>query len=141
MSKLNLYSLRDGIVQKQAGLNWGFSEGHVSLADAYIALTQEFIRNAPNYFPAHGETIIVEWDDGTKMECLLEGTQEIDGKIYPKQISTKNDKSVLGKYLRDRLKVSMTKLINLSDLDNYGRRDIDVTKINSNHFKFDFSVR
>ena len=50
------------------------------------------------------DTII--WDDGAMMTCLLEGTQRINGNVEPKQISTYDDKSELGIYLRDRIGVT-----------------------------------
>ena len=51
MPILELYSKRDGIVQKKGGLNWGFSDGHVCIDDAYIAITTNFIKNNPGFFP------------------------------------------------------------------------------------------
>ena len=55
------------------------------------------------------------WDDGVVMECLLEGTQDLDGKRAPKQISTYNDKSILGAYLRKRLGVTSDHIITYED--------------------------
>ena len=138
MPDLELYSVRDGIVQHQSGLNWGFSYGHTCLADAYIALTSHFIRRYPNFFPPHGSVIITEWDDGTVIECLLEGTQEINGMVYPKQISSDGDKSTLGHYLRRRIGVSPTHRIVMSDLTNYGRNYVSVSHIVENRYYFDF---
>lgn len=137
---LNLYSSRENEVQRQAGLNWGFSNGNVNTADAYIALTRNFFYHNSGFFPPHGSVIRVQWDDDTEMVCLLEGTQEINGAIYPKQISTFNDKSILGVYLRRRIGVSMTHRIVRRDLQNYGREDIDVTYLGENNYRFDFSV-
>ncbi|CEQ27360.1 restriction endonuclease PLD domain-containing protein [Paraclostridium sordellii] len=140
MPNLELYSVKDNCVQQQAGLNWGFSVGHVSTEDAYIALTTRFFRENPDFFPNHGSTIITKWDDDKVIECLLEGTQTIDGKIFPKQISSYGDKSILGKYLRQRLGVSNTHRITMDDLRNYGRNYITVTYLGNNEYKFDFSV-
>lgn len=139
MPNLELYSVRDGYVQEQAGLNWGFSQGHVSTEDAYIALTTSFIRNNINFFPAHGSIIRTVWDDNTPMECLLEGTQIINNHTFPKQISSLNDKSILGSYLRRRLGVSPTHRITMQDLSNYGRDYITVT-LQDEVYYFDFSV-
>jgi hypothetical protein len=140
LPNLELYSVRDGIVQQQAGLNWGFSNGHVSLADAYIALTQRFFNTNPNFFPQQGSTILTEWDDGQIIYCSLEGTQDISGVIYPKQISSVNDKSVLGNYLRQRIGVSSTQRITMADLNSYGRIDVSVSHRSGNHYHFDFHV-
>jgi hypothetical protein len=138
MPDLELYSVRDGIVQHQSGLNWGFSNGHVCLADACIALTSHFIRTYPNFFPPHGSIITTNWDDGTVMQCLLEGTQEISGIVYPKQISSLGDKSILGTYLRRRIGVSNSHRITMADLNNYGRNYVTVSQTAPNIYFFDF---
>ena len=141
MPTVYLYSRRENEVQRQAGLNWGFSNGNVCTSDAYIALNKDFFRQNPNFFPAHGNTIRVLWDDDTPMTCLLEGTQEVNGLLYPKQLSTYNDKSVLGVYLRNRLGVSNSHLITRNDLRNYGREDVDIHYDQTNNiYYFDFSV-
>ena len=70
------------------------------------------------------------------MICLLEGSQEVDGILYPKQL-----KSILGVYLRTRLGVSDIHLITRNDLRNYGREDIDIYYDESNDiYHFNFSV-
>lgn len=75
------------------------------------------------------------------MLCLLEGTQEIDGFVYPKQISTYNDKSMLGIYLRGRIGVANDHLVTRDDLNNYGREDIDVIyNERENIYYFNFNV-
>lgn len=139
MPNLELYSVRDGAVPTQSGLNWGFADAHVNVEDAYIALTIHFFRQYPDFFPPHGETINVQWDDGVRMCCLLEGTQQINGDIYPKQISSYDDKSVLGHYLRGRLGVEPTHLITMQDLINYGRDHVTVRSLGNNNYFFDFS--
>lgn len=141
MPELLLYSRRENEVQRQSGLNWGFSDGHVNVADAYIALPKFFFRNNPGFFPSHGSVINVIWDDGVRMTCLLEGTQQIEGEIYPKQISTYNDKSILGTYLRNRIGVLNTHRITRSDLQTYGRENVRVTFDGENNtYHFDFSI-
>ena len=72
------------------------------------------------------------------MQCLLEGTQTINGSICPKQISSYNDKSIIGPYLRQRIGVSANKQIDMQDLANYGRNYIDVS-YNNGIYYFDFS--
>ncbi|MGL4873213.1 MAG: hypothetical protein ACRC30_00980 [Clostridium sp.] len=73
------------------------------------------------------------------MECLLEGTQSLNGTIYPKQISSLGDKSILGFYLRQRLNVSATHQITMSDLINYGGNNITGSHICGNRYRFDFN--
>lgn len=137
--KLELYSVRDGIVQKQGGLNWGLSNGHVCEDDAYVAITHSFIEKNPNFFPNSGEIDVI-WDDNTEMKCSVEGTQTVNGKVYPKQLTSANDKSKFGSYMRNRMGIPSGKQIDMNDLDNYGRRDIEIEKIGNNMYRIDFSV-
>ncbi len=141
MPKLELYSLKINDVPPKSGLNWCLADAHVAEGDAYITLTTAFFYNNPDFFPIRGEIIEVNWDDGTRMFCLLEGKQQINGKFYPKQISSYNKKAELGKYIRSRLNVKLDHLVTMNDLINYGRKDIDVTKIDSHKFYFDFHVQ
>ncbi|CEP43689.1 restriction endonuclease PLD domain-containing protein [Paraclostridium sordellii] len=138
MPDLELYSVRDGCVQDRAGLNWCFSDGHVSTEDAYIAITAGFIKANPTFFPQHGSQIVTRWDDGMVITCLLEGTQTINGQVYPKQISSAGNKSILGSYLRRRLRVLSTHHITMQDLRNYGRDYITVTRSQNGDYEFDF---
>lgn len=140
MPDLQLYSVRNGEVQAHAGLNWGFADANVNTCDAYIALTVDFFRTNPGFFPPHGNVITIEWDDGEIMEGLLEGTQQINEETFPKQISSNGDKSVLGDYLRRRLNVSDEHLITMNDLAAYGKSYIVVSRLSNGNYYFDFSV-
>ena len=88
----------------------------------------------------HGRIIDVLWDDGTEMACLLEGTQDLDGVKAPKQLSTYDNKSILGTYIRRRLNVSNSHVITYQDLVNYGRDHIEVTLLDDGRYFFDFST-
>lgn len=105
----------DGEVQNAAGLNWGQNpSNHTTPNDAYIPIRAQHIRDYPNFFQPkqlnpqhtdtrgrmqrHNDSIEIIWDDGTTMEGLLEGSQPINGIIYPKQISSFPEKSQLGEY-------------------------------------------
>ncbi|WP_313075346.1 restriction endonuclease PLD domain-containing protein [Lacrimispora sp.] len=140
MARLELYSRRDGIVQKQSGLNWGFSNGNVCIDDACIAITNSFIINNPGFFPLAERTINVLWDDNTEMSCSIEGTQIINETTYPKQLTSASDKSVIGVYLRRRMGIPSGQEIVMADLDNYGRRDVEIISIGNNKYTIDFSV-
>lgn len=105
-----------GEVPARSGLNWGLSSGHTTLGDAYIRINKNYIRENPSLFPPkqlkplsltlgarktrQNEAVEFVWDDGAIMEGLLEQTQEIDGVLYPKAISSSPRKNTLGKYLR-----------------------------------------
>jgi len=131
---------RERYVHTKSGLNWCFADAHVSPNDAYLVLRKDFLRNNPDLFPPHGSLINVIWDDGREMVCLLEGTQDLDGSRAPKQISTYNDKSILGSYLRERLNVSSNHIITYQDLQLYGRDHIEITLLDDGRYFFDFSV-
>ena len=142
MAIIELYDPRrkDRMVYTKSGLNWCFAKTHVSPNDAYLVLRKSFLRANSDLFPPHGCRINVVWDDGVEMVCSLEGTQELDGVRMPKQISTYNNKSILGSYLRNRLNVSSDHIITYQDLQNYGRDHIEVTLMDDGRYFFDFSV-
>lgn len=148
---------KDGEVQNAAGLNWGQNpENHTTLNDAYIAIRTTHIRKFPNLFPQkqlnplhddrrgrpqrHNDAIEIIWDDGITMEGLLEGSQPIDGGIYPKQISSFPEKAQLGQYIRRRMGVPSGQPVRRHHLERYGRTDIAVSLISEGVYRFDFSV-
>ena len=73
---------------------------------------------------------------------LLEGQNynKIDGMVYPKQLSSAPQKSVLGTYLRKRIGVSLDHVITKADLKRYGRYDVDISLIGEGIYYMDFSV-
>ena len=91
----------------------GGANAHVTTQDAYIALTNAFLDAYPDFFPSHGSIIEVKWNDGELMICLLEGTQGIN-KELPQKISSYDDKSILGLYIRYRLGISPNHLITMT---------------------------
>ena len=160
-----LYILEKGIpvVPAQSGINWGMAKlngSHVNINDAYIRIGSELLEKYPNLFPKkqltpsdgadiarskhrHNDNIEILWDDGTSMCGLLEGSvpRTVDGKkeLFPKQISTTPSKSILGKYLRQRLCIPEGKAITYEDLEAYGRTSIDVSMSSEGIYLFDFS--
>lgn len=64
-----------------------------------------YATNIPKGGKANRQNEAVEfvWDDGTIMEGLLEGSQNIEGRSYPKQLCSGPKKYILGKYLRKRM--------------------------------------
>ena len=127
----------------RSGLNWGNANAHVNTEDAYIPIRQKNISEHQTIFPIvnQGQAIInVTWDDGQTMICSFEGTQVFNGVTYPKQISSYNDKSVLGRYLRARIGVTAKAIITDENLNQYGRNHVDITKNDDGTFFFDFSV-
>lgn len=147
---------RKGFVPKSSGLNWGLSSGHTAEGDAYIKISKSDVVKKSSIFPPKqlngtrikeggkpnrvNDAVEFIWDDGELMEGLLEGTQEVDGVPYPKQICSSPKKNILGLYLRKRLGVSTTHLITTSDLEKYGRATIDISLQSEGVYFLDFSV-
>ena len=149
-----------GKVPQKSGLNWGCSGAHVSKGDAYIRITMDYVRTFPKMFPPkkyvdgieninstgrknrENDEVELIWDDGTVMIGLLEGQNynKIDGMVYPKQLSSAPQKSVLGTYLRKRIGVSLDHVITMADLKRYGRYDVDISLIGEGIYYMDFSV-
>ena len=152
------------------GLNWGFSNAMPKPNDAYIPIPMSLVEANGSIFKTTKKAILAIWDDGTEMEMLLEGNNVTkDGHIYPKQISSYNNKSILGKYLRKRIgnklginlviPDSVTKddlradgrskspvkkyrqyMITKSMLQRYGRYDVEIRNMGDDIYYFDFSV-
>lgn len=148
---------RDGEIQNAAGLNWGQNpNNHTTANDAYIPIRTNHIRDYPHLFQPkqlipqqedsrgriqrHNDTIEIIWDDGITMEGLLEGSQPVNGVIYPKQISSFPIKAQLGEYIRNRIGVPLGQPVRRHHLKRYGRTDIVVSLLAEGVYKFDFSV-
>jgi len=156
---MELYSPKTGEVQEMSGLNWGFSNGNVAIGDAYIAIRMMHLIAHPNLFqpiffnPEEGhrsrskEAAELIWDDGVIMKVLFEGSQELNGNSYPKQISSIPRKNILGEYIRERMglpPISIEKKpeerITREKLYRYGRDTITLSLIQPGLYKADFSV-
>ena len=159
---VNTYCLslldRSGNVPAGSGINWGFApNGHNKPGDAYIKISTKAIRNRPNIFspkqrtnsifipegrPQQRQNDDVEliWDDGTVMRGLLEGSQIIDGNVYPKQISSFPEKNILGLYLRNRLGLTtLNRAVTIDDFNRYGRHTIEISRQNEGVYYLNFA--
>lgn len=136
-----------------SGLNWGLANGHVAIGDAYIPVTVDMALNYHELFPPksdistesggrqnrQNDPFEVIWDDGTRMQLLLEGNLDIGGIKYPNKIASFPSKSILGKYIRNRLNVDLYHRITKDDLKKYGRTYITITLTDDHIYKMDFS--
>ncbi|SEA15470.1 restriction endonuclease PLD domain-containing protein [Selenomonas ruminantium] len=159
---VNTYCLslldRSGNVPAGSGINWGFApNGHNKPGDAYIKISTKAIRNRPNIFSPKQRTnsifipkgrpqkrqnddVELIWDDGTVMRGLLEGSQIIDGNVYPKQISSFPEKNILGLYLRNRLGLmTLDRAVNIDDFNRYGRHTIEISRQNEGVYYLNFA--
>ncbi len=157
-------------VPELSGLNWGrarlFNNAHTSIGDAYIRLPKDLLKTNqmlikpfdPEFDTPNGKRkrnsnpIELIWDDGTIMEASLEGIQVFNNKKYPKQLSSFSSstpfldgkkiakKSILGRYIRNRLGVLIDELITIETLNNYGRDTITLSLIEDGVYYADFSV-
>lgn len=145
-----LYDTRTGQTHNYAGLNWGMNpENHTTPDDAYIPIKKEHIKSFPDFFPpkqpkiegrkAQNEVIEIAWDDGVIMQGLLEGSQEENGIIYPKQISSSPHKNELGLYIRQRIGIRSGKKVTREDLTKYGRDNVRISLLERGVYYFDFS--
>ncbi len=142
-ARLHFETPSAGQIPTRSGINWSHANAHVCASDAYIPIRQGDLLAHPSLFPMveDGASVVdVIWDDGCRMRCTFEGTQVFNGKIYPKQISSYDDKSQLGEYLRKRLGVSGDHVVSMDDFDRYGRSHVDITRKDDGSFLFDFSV-
>ena len=169
--ELPLYNISKGqkLVSGKSGLNWGLSSGHTAIGDAYIRLPNKLVQSNPLLFKAYdpqfeytlskkrrqSDPIELIWDDGVTMEASFEGVQkDKEGNRYPKQLTSYSlkapkssdgerisAKSILGRYLRKRLGVSLTEKIQYSDLIKYGRDTITISRIDEGIYYCDFSKK
>jgi len=135
----------DGQIHQTAGLNWGSnSNNHTRRYDAYIPIKAADIRRNPDYYPPKQDlqSINLIWDDGVVMTGLLEGTYNDpnDGLEYPKQISSHPHKDTLGRYFRGRLGIIGNRPISKQDLINYGRTNVEITRIDETNYHLNFSI-
>lgn len=131
-------------VPASSGLNWGLASANVALGDAYIPVRVSLIRAAPGFIPKKqpGRNTPVEfvWDDGEVMVGFFEGSQPVDGVMYPKQFASTPEKARLGRYLRNRIGVDLSHRVTAADLKAYGRSSISISKLGEERYFIDFSV-
>ncbi|WP_195514364.1 restriction endonuclease PLD domain-containing protein [Enterococcus sp. 1001283B150225_161107_E12] len=157
------------VVMPKSGLNWGlarFGGSHVAEGDGYIGIPKFVFKKCPglinpydsNYINSNSkkkrnsDPIELIWDDGTTMPASFEGTQTVGDILYPKQLTSYSSqqiqfegkriskKSILGRYMRNRLNVSIDELITYETLEKYGRTTISLSLIEEGVYYADFSV-
>lgn len=124
---------RSGNLPQRSGLNWGQRpEEHREPNQAYIKLPADVYKT--DFFPPRKTHFTVLTDDGKVLIC----TRAQDNA---KAIHTPHNNSLIGEYFRSRLGVPLGGTVKLSDLNRYGRHDIDFYKIDDETYFMDFSVR
>jgi hypothetical protein len=139
---LSLVSTRTGEVPDGSGINWGFAAANVNPNDAYLPLSVGMIRDLPGLIPPRAgnmnSPVELLWDDGEVMVGFLEGSQNVDGRLFPKQLASHPEKAILGKYLRRRLGVEFGRKVSMADLDRYGRKNITISQLGVSRYFLDF---
>lgn len=127
--KLSLLA-RNGETGTRSGLNCGQREGREP-NQAYIGLPAPIARSG--FFPLGKQHFSVVTDDNKQL--ILRVQQEND-----KAITTPMNNSLLGEYFRNRIGVANGAYVWRSDLERYGRTDVDFYKLDDEHYYMDFSV-
>ncbi|CAL2064113.1 restriction endonuclease PLD domain-containing protein [Tenacibaculum sp. 190524A05c] len=134
----------NGILPARSGLNWGQREekrtnrltGEVTYIQrepdqAYLSIKKDARKE--DFLPEKGFTFSMLTDDDKVMDCVVAQ----DGR---KGVQTTDDNSELGRYIRDRLNVPHGTFLTVEHLEEYGRTDFTLIKIDDETFLFDFSV-
>ena len=85
------------------------------------------------FLPEKGSRFSLITDDNKSFDCVV--AQE--GR---KSIETTDANSLLGKYIRKRIGIQLGTFVTKQDLENYGRTDFSIMKLDDETFLFDFSV-
>ena len=123
---LSLLVASSGNTHRSAGLNWGQRPGR-DPNQAYIPIPSSHY----NFFPEIGQQFTVLTDDG---ESFVFVRAQDSGKA----LQTTQNNSLLGLYIRNRLKVVSGDFVERRHLDAYGRTDISFMKIDDETFYMDF---
>ena len=116
-----------------SGLNWGQRPPREP-NQAYLRIPVDAQKEG--FLPKKKCTFTLLTDDKKTFDCVMQG----NGKNGSgKQFSTTNNNSELGLYFRNRLGIPPNKMVYKKDLENYGRTDFFLKKINDETFFLDFS--
>lgn len=134
---------RQGNLPAVSGLNWGQrTENRIDPVTGVITV----VRREPNqaylslkgdsrkegFLPKRAYNFTLSTDDGYSFDCV----RAQDGD---KAIHSTNNNSELGLYFRRRLGLQDGAFITTEDLENYGRTDYTITKVDGENFILDFS--
>lgn len=121
---------KKGILPIKSGINWGQRKGR-NPDEAYLSIKVDATKKG--FLPERNETFTLLTDDNYTMDCKVVS----DGR---KGINSTNNNSLLGIYFRNRMGIPLGNLVEIKDLEKYGRTDFTIEKINDETFLLDFSV-
>lgn len=122
---------RNGTLPTRSGLNWGQRKGREP-NQAYLSIKKDARKKG--FLPEKGFTFTLLTDDNKIFDCVVAQ----DGR---KAIHTTKDNSELGKYIRNRIGVPLGIFLTVEHLEQYGRTDFTLLKLDDETFEFDFSVQ
>ena len=128
--RLTLLDQKTGQTPPRSGLNWGQRPGREP-NQAYIPIPARIYKTG--FFPPIGERFIVQTDDGETLEFVR-------AQQSGKALHTPDSNSRIGLYFRSRLRVKSGAFVTKSHLDQYGRTNLELTKIDEETYFLDFSV-
>lgn len=117
---------------KRSGINWG-QRPDVGREpnQAYINIPAHI--NQKNFFPNIGIPFIIQTDDNHTLAVVR-------AQDNGKGLHTYESNALMGKYLRDRLGVNHGAFVTKEHLDQYGRTDVTIKKLDDETYYMDFSV-
>lgn len=116
-------------VPRVSGLNWGQRPGREQ-NQAYLPVPAYVQRSF--FFPEIGIPFVMECDDGEVFQCVR---AQANGKA----IHTPLNNSLFGLYFRRRLGVPSGYTVRIEHLLSYGRRDVNVYRLEGSKYFLDFS--
>ena len=123
----------NGSLPQRSGLNWGQRpDMNREPNQAYLSVRRD-ARNV-GFLPSRSETFTLVTDDNMSFDCVV-------AQGGRKAIHSTFDNSELGKYFRIRLGLPLDSPINVENLENYGRTDYTLEKLNDETFLLDFSTK
>ena len=134
ITKVNLFLLtKSGDVGFGSGINWGHRRNKIPREpnQAYIPLPSDIARSG--FFPLEGRHFSVLTDD--KIQMIMRVEQQNN-----KAITTPQNNSLIGEYLRGRIGVASGAFVLRQDLLNYGRTDVTFYKLDEEEFLWIFCL-
>ena len=125
---LSLLDSRTRETPPKSGINWGQRPGR-NKNQAYINIPVGIGRSG--FFPDRYERFTVLTDDGDNFICVR---AQDEGK----GLQTTQDNSLLGAYLRARMRVGSGECVTRQHLIEYGRTDVTFSKIDPETYLMDF---
>lgn len=123
---------RNGETPSRSGLNWGQRpEENREPNQAYISIPSRIYRT--DFFPPIGARFVVQTDDGETMIFVR-------AQQHGKALHTPVSNSLIGTYMRRRLKVPSGECVTRTHLDRYGRTDVTMIRIDEETYFLDFSA-